>query len=235
MIERHKAVKSAEEVTFLRRAAELQDQVFAKVCAHIRPGLREHEVMAYAQYLGQLLGSEGGIFLGSTAPEGRAAMFRPRSQWGREIRQGDTFTLLIENSGPGGYYAELSRTLVLGKASSELSETHQKVVEARQHTVDRLLAGADCRAIFEAHNAYMRERGLPEERRLYGHSQGYDLAERPLLRQDETMLLSKNMLMAVHPTIANPRVFVTITDNYLVRAEGGPERMHRTAERIVEL
>ncbi|MFM9970977.1 MAG: M24 family metallopeptidase [Burkholderiales bacterium] len=235
MIERYKAIKSPEEIAFIRRTAVMQDQVFAKTCAFIRPGIKEHEVMAYAQYLGQLLGSEGGIFLGSTAPEGRAAMFRPRSQWGREIRQGDTFTLLIENSGPGGYYAELSRTFVLGKASSELIETHRQVVEARQHTVDRLLPGADCRAIFEAHNTYMRERGLPEERRLYGHSQGYDLAERPLLRQDETMALEANMLLAVHPTVANPRVFVTITDNYLLRAGGGPERLHATEERIFEL
>ena len=41
--------------------------------------------------------------------------------------------------------------------------------------------------------------------------------------------------MAVHPTIANARVFVTITDNYLVRGEGGPERLHKTPEKIVEL
>ena len=235
MIERHKAAKSAEEIELIRGSAAMQDQVFAKVCANIRPGMREHEVMAYAQYLGQLMGSESGIFLGSTAPEGRAAMFRPRSHWGREIRKGDTFTLLIENNGPGGYYAELSRTLVLGRASSELVETHQQVLEARQNTVRQLLPGADCSVIFAAHNDYMRQRGLPEERRLYGHSQGYDLAERPLLRQDETMPLARNMLMAVHPTIANARVFVTITDNYLVRGEGGPERLHKTPEKIVEL
>ncbi len=41
------------------------------------------------------------------------------------------------------------------------------------------------REVYEAHNAFMRERGLGEERRLYSHSQGYDLVERPLVRHDD--------------------------------------------------
>ena len=77
-------------------------------------------------------------------------------------------------------------------------------------------------------------RGLPEERRLYAHSQGYDLAERPLIRQDETMRLAAGMCLAAHPTVANARVFVTITDNFLV-TQGEPERLHRTPEAVVEL
>jgi Xaa-Pro aminopeptidase len=233
-IDELKAVKSAEELAVIRETAAMQDGIMAQMREHIRPGMRDYEVFAAAQNLGLELGSEGGIFLGSSAPAGRPAVFRPRSQQGRSLQKGDVFTLLVENSGAGGYYTEISRTFVLGKASQELKDAHAECVEAQKHTVKRLKPGALCRDIFEAHNAYMRRRSLPEERRLYGHSQGYDVAERPLLRDDETLALAANMSMAVHPTIASERLFITVTDNFLVGTSGA-ERLHRTAQEIVEI
>jgi Xaa-Pro aminopeptidase len=232
--DRLKAIKSAEELGVIRRTAAMQDGIMAQMREHIRPGMKDYEVFAHAQFLGLQLGSEGGIFLGSSAPAGKAAVFRPRSQQGRELQKGDVFTLLVENSGQGGYYTELSRTFSLGKPSQELVDTHAAAVEAQKQTVNRLKPGALCREIFEAHNAHMRSRNLPEERRLYGHSQGYDVAERPLLRDDETLALEASMNMAVHPTIANERLFVTVTDNFLV-GSGGAERIHRSAQEIIEI
>jgi Xaa-Pro aminopeptidase len=196
--------------------------------------MKDYEVFAQAQFLALAHGSEGGIFLGSSAPAGKPAVFRPRSQQGRELAPGDVFTLLIENSGVGGYYTELSRTFVLGRASQELKDVHAATVEAQQATVQRLKPGAQCADIFSAHNAHMRARSLPEERRLYGHSQGYDVAERPLLRDDETMALEANMNLAVHPTVANERLFVTVTDNFFL-GEAGVERLHRTPQEVIEL
>jgi Xaa-Pro aminopeptidase len=233
-IDRLKALKSAEEMDLIRRAAALQDGMMAQMREHIRPGMKDYEVFAQAQFLALQAGSEGGIFLGSSAPAGKPAVFRPRSQQGRALERGDVFTLLIENSGVGGYYTELSRTFVLGTASTELKETHAAAVEAQHATVKRLLPGALCRDIFLAHNEHMRSRRLPEERRLYGHSQGCDVAERPLLRDDETMKLESGMNLAVHPTIANERVFVTVTDNFYL-GDQGAARVHRTAQEIIEL
>jgi Xaa-Pro aminopeptidase len=234
-VDRLKAMKSAEEIGLIRAAAAMQDGIMARLRGFLRPGLGDHEITAHADYLGQQQGSEGGLFLGSSAPPGRAAMFRPRSQQGRVLQKGDVLTLLIENSGPGGYYAELSRTFVLGKPPAELADAHAAVLEAQRHTVKRLVPGASCADIFEAHNAFMRAKGLPEERRLYGHSQGCDIAERPLLRQDETLALTENMHMAVHPAIANARLFVTLTDNFLIGADGGVERLHGTPQEIIEV
>ena len=41
---------------------------------------------------------------------------------GRTLSAGEHFSLLIENSGPGGLYCEIGRTVVLGKASNELTD-----------------------------------------------------------------------------------------------------------------
>ena len=59
-------------------------------------------------------------------------------------------------------------------------------------------------------------RGLPPELRLYAHSQGYDMVERPMLRADETMPIAANMNFAVHPGYDTSTMWTTVCDNYIV-------------------
>jgi Xaa-Pro aminopeptidase len=185
--------------------------------------------------VGQQLGSEQGIFIGSSAAAGEAAIYRPRSQQGRELRKGDSLTLLIENNGAGGYFTELSRPIVLGRASAEQKDLWAFVLEAQQATLDLLRPGASCREIFEKYNAVMRARGRPEEKRLHCHGQGYDMVERPLIRHDESMSIAKGMCIVVHPAVKTASAFMTIVDNYLIGADGPGECLHRTPKTIIEL
>jgi Xaa-Pro aminopeptidase len=234
-VDRLKAIKSDEEVGLIRRCAEMQDAIFAKVASKIRPGMRDIDVTALAQYEGQVLGSEQGIFLGSSAPVGQAARFAPRHFQGRTLKEGDHLVLLIENNGPGGYFAEIARTLVLGKASNELIDGFEAMKEAQDYTLSLMKPGASCRDIANAHDAYMKQRGLPPEIRLYAHSQGYDMVERPMLRADETMPLEAGMNFAVHPGYETPSMWMTICDNYMVEANGVSDCLHKTEKKIFEV
>ena len=73
-IDRLKAIKSGEEIGLIRRCAEMQDAVFAKIARAIKPGMRDIDVTALAQHEGQVLGSEQGIFLGNSAPVGQSSL-----------------------------------------------------------------------------------------------------------------------------------------------------------------
>jgi Xaa-Pro aminopeptidase len=230
-----KAVKSAEEIALIRRCASMQDQVFAKVLKVIKPGLRDIDVTAAAQAEGQRLGSEQGIFLGASAKVGVRSPFAPRLMQGRTLEKGDHLSLLIENNGPGGFYTEIARTIVLGKAGSELKEGFAAVKAAQDYTLSLMKPGAKPADIHAAHNAYMKERGLPPEMRLYAHSQGYDMVERPLIRQDEPMTLAENMNFAVHPGYETESIFAVICDNYLVTKTGVSPCLHQTAKQVFEV
>ncbi len=235
LIDPIRAVKSQVEIDLIRRAAAMQDDIFVKVRDHIRPGLKDFEVMAYAQYVGQMLGSETGYFIGSSAPPGRPAGIRLRPQQGREIRKGDVFLWQAENTGPGGYFVHLARIFVLGRAPQELVDAFAAMRAAQDFTVGLLKPGASCRAIFDEYNSYMRGNGLAPETRLHCHSQGYDAVERPLIRHDESMTVAANMNIGIHPSTGNPRVFATICDNFLTHPDGSVERLHRTPQEITEL
>ncbi len=230
-----KAIKSEEEKDLIRRAAQMQDQVFRRVLDKIRPGMTDNDVTALAQYEGRLLGSEQGLFLGSSAPLGQASRFFDRHQQARRLAPGDHFTLLIENNGPGGFYTEMARTIVLGKASNELIDGFESMKEAQAYTLQLLKPGASCAEIADCHDAHMRSRGLPPELRLYAHGQGYDLVERPLIRADESMTIEKDMNVAVHPGYETPSIFAVICDNYLIEAGGPGACLHTTPKQVFEL
>jgi Xaa-Pro aminopeptidase len=234
-IDRIKALKSAEEIKLIRACADLQDKVFARVCKQILPGMRDNDVTALAQYEGRLLGSEQGLFLGSSAPLGQASRFVDKHLQGRRLREGEHFTLLIENSGPGGFYTEIARTIVLGKATNELIDGFESMKEAQAHTLKLLKPGAKCAEVAAEHDRFMRARRLPPELRLYAHGQGYDLVERPLIRADETMSIEETMNLAVHPGYETDAIFAVICDNYLIGPDGPGECLHKTPKQVFEI
>jgi len=235
LVDRIKAIKSDEEIALIRCAAAMQDAQWAKLVKALKPGMRDSEITALAQYEGELLGSEQGLFRCSSAPLGEPAILRGRHYQGRIMQGGDYMTLLIENNGPGGQYAELARTFVFGKASSELRDAFAVCCAAQKNTVANLKIGALPAEIYARHNDYMTSHGAPPELRLFGHSQGYDLVERPLLRSDETMPLAANMNMAVHPGFYTRTNFAFICDNFLIKPDGAVEHLHKSEQKIWEL
>jgi Xaa-Pro aminopeptidase len=145
-------------------------------------------------------------------PADQPAQFSQRHFQNRVIQKGDTVALLVEDSGPGGMYTELGRTCVVGKASQEIKEEFAFALEARKFNLAMLKPGAPCKDIFAAYNDFMGKNGRPEEKRLHCHGQGYDLVERPLIRNDEPMSIEKDMNIVVHPTYIRGHVLSWVCD-----------------------
>ena len=235
LVDRIKSVKSEEELSLIRRTAGMQDAAMEAVFKTIRPGMRDLEVAAVAEQVGHSLGSEQGLFLCASAPVGVSAMYGNRHLQNRVIQPGDQYTLLVENNGAGGFYTELGRTCVLGMASQEMKDEFAFVLEAQKFMLGLLKPGASCKELFESYNAFMRENGRPEEKRLHCHGQGYDMVERPLIRFDETMLIQKNMNIVVHPTYVTAHTFSWVCDNFLIGESGVVEKLHKFPQKIFEL
>ena len=70
---------------------------------------------------------------------------------------------------------------------------------------------------------------------MYAHGQGYDLVERPAIREEEPMRLQANMNIAVHPMSGTKTVFAWVCDNYLVTESGASECLHKTAKKVFEV
>jgi Xaa-Pro aminopeptidase len=235
MVDVIKVIKSPEELELIKRAALMQDGAMRAAFNAVKPGMRDTDVAAVAQHYSQTQGSENGIYLCASMPLGHPSKFGQRHVQNRVIQEGDQIALLVEDSGPGGMYTELGRSCVVGKVPQQMKDELAFVIEARKMTLDLLKPGASCKDIWDAFNDFMRKNGRPEENRLYCHGQGYDLVERPLIRNDEPMPIQPNMNIVVHPTYLHRGYLNWLCDNYIIGGNGPGDRLHQFPEEVVEV
>jgi Xaa-Pro aminopeptidase len=235
LVDRIKSIKSPEEQELVVRACQMQDGAMKAAFDAIKPGMRDTEVAAAAQFYSQCHGSEQGIYLCASAPLGTPMKFSQRHYQNRTIREGDYVALLVEDSGPGGMFTELGRTAVVGKVPQQMKDELAFTIEARRITLDLLKPGTPCKDVWDTYNEFMRKNGRPEEARLYCHGQGYDLVERPLVRHDEPWSIQKDMNIVVHPTYVHNRMLSWLCDNYLIGSNGPGDRLHQFPEVVVEV
>ena len=234
-VDRIKAIKSDEEIDLIRKTAALQDQAISYAKTVIRPGRRDFEIIADIVHKVTELGSEEQLVIGGSGPAGMPVPMQKRHYQNRRVREGDQFTLMIEVNGPGGLYAELGRIFFLGKPPSELLDAYELCKETQGETLKRLRPGADPGEIWRANNEFLTRKNQLPETRLFAHGQGYDLVERPAIRDDEPMKLQAGMNITVHPIIGSDRVWVWVCDNYLITETGVSECLHKSPQEIYSL
>jgi Xaa-Pro aminopeptidase len=227
-----KAVKSEEEIALIRKTVALQDAAMEYAKKVIRPGRRDFEIVADIIHRVTELGSEEQLVMGGSGPLGRPVPMQRRHFQNRMVGERDQFTLMVEVNGPGGMYAEIARVFFVGKVPAELQEAYLLGKEAQKVTLNLLKPGADPGEIWRANNEFLVKKGQLPETRLYAHGQGYDLVERPAIRDDEPMKLKAGMNITVHPIIGSDRVWVFVCDNYLITGSGVSECLHKTPQEI---
>ena len=226
LVDQIKAIKSPEELELVRKAAKMHDAAWECIPALIRPGKKEYEIRSALQHLLVDMGSEEQLIVIGYAQPNQPAGHKPSFFQNRTLQAGDQLMVMLECSGPGGFYCELARTICLGDPPKALLNIWDTAVEAQKLTALLLRPGARPAEIFKVHNEFIISRGYQPETRLYSHGQGYDLVERPAIREDETMLLKANMNIAIHPQLMTANAYAFCCDNYIV-GEAGAERISK--------
>ncbi|MEE2761107.1 MAG: M24 family metallopeptidase [Pseudomonadota bacterium] len=235
MVDKIKVIKSAEEIEFIEATAAQQDATMQAVIDQIKPGIKDSDVAASARHEGHNHGSEQGIYLCQSWQIGKPTSIAPRHNQDRVIQEGDSFNMLVENNGAGGFFTEIGRTIILGEATPEQHEELAFTLSAQRFTLDLLKPGTPCAEIWNAYNAFMAENDRSQETRLYCHGQGYDLVERPLVRKDEPMEIQKNMNIVCHPGYARNGVYSWICDNYIIDDNGPGDSIHKLPQELFEV
>ena len=207
LVDEIKAIKSPEEMHYIRKAAWIHDAAWACIPALVRPGKKEYEIRSEIQRILSDMGSEEQWIMMGSAPPNRLAGHKPTFFQNRTLQAGDQLMVMLEVNGPGGYYGEVGRTICLGEPPKALLEGWEIAKEAQSRTAELLRPGARPADIFKAHNEFMESKGYPAEGRIYAHGQGYDLVERPAIRAEETMTIKANLLIAVHPLALSEKAY----------------------------
>lgn len=228
-----KGSKSGEELEMIEKSAKMHDEVMEYATQIVRPGMREYEL--HASLIKKLLemGSEEQLVMIGSAPAGTCAAIQYLHYQNRVIEKGDEITLMIECSGPGGYYCEIGRSFSLNSRPSEsLQQLFDQSKEVQQRTAALLKPGKVASEVTKEVNLFLKEMNLPKEHRIFTHGQGYDLIESPGFDLADGSVIQPNMSIAVHPTYVTPGGFGFCCDEYLV-GETETRRLHRFPQEII--
>jgi Xaa-Pro aminopeptidase len=232
MIDNIKAIKSDEEIKYIKESCAIQDAAFDHVLKIIQPGMTERDIYTDIHHTCVSMGAEGvNVRTGSAQPGKPVMTWSPYFQ-NKVIEEGDQFTVLIESNGPSGFWGEIMRVICLGKVTEELQKQQEVCQQAQNLALSLMKPGADPADLFNANNEFIMGKGYDEERRIYAHGMGYDMVERPAINREEPMKVQAGMNIAVHPFVISEKASAHTCSNFIITEKGENICLHKTPEKI---
>ncbi len=128
-----------------------------------------------------------------------------------------------------GYLADHTRIFCIGPPPEWASAAHQCMLDLQTQLKPQIRAGAVCSDIYDQAIDFVRASGYadhfmgfgPDRVRFIGHGIGIELDEFPFIAAKQSMVLEKNMVIALEPKLIFPgRGVVGIENSHVVTANG---------------
>jgi Xaa-Pro aminopeptidase len=234
LVEPLTAVKDKKEIAFIRRATKIVDEAFVELLPSLRPGVREIEAAAELEYIMMKRGSEGTPFETICASGKRSALPHGKAS-AKKMGKGE-FVTLDFGAIVGGYCSDITRTVVLGKASARQKKIYDCVYRAQTAAVRKMRHGASTRAVDATARDIITRAGYG---RRFGHGTGHgvglEVHQTPNLSPRVDSKLAAGMVVTVEPGIYVPGFGgVRIEDDVLV-TRSGYEVLTTTTKKLIEL
>jgi Xaa-Pro dipeptidase len=229
LVTRLRAVKSAEEIPYVRRAAALANEADAAAIAHIRAGADEGEILA-AQHAAIFRG--GGDYPGNEfiIGSGEDALLCRYKSGRRTLDPRDQITLEFAGAWRR-YHAAIMRTAVVGDPRPDHLAYHRAAREALTACEAELRPGRTAGDVFAAHARILDEHGLSRHRlNACGYSLGAKFTpswmDWPMFYEGNPWPVEPGMVAFVHMILmdSDSRTAMTLGRTYLV-GESGPEAL----------
>lgn len=235
LVEQLRRVKEAREVELIARAAAITDIAWEKAVARIGPGVKERDLALEFDYQLRLNGAEGNAFPTIVAFGPRAALPHA-APGGKKIRNGD-FVLLDGGALYEGYCADMTRTVVFGKADPEQRRIYELVLKAQLEALEYIRAGLTSREIDCKAREVISQAGYGEKfGHGLGHSVGLHIHENPRLSPHESGPIPQGAVVTVEPGIYLPNWGgVRIEDLVVVEEKGIHNLTGSPKDRLLEL
>lgn len=196
-------VKEAYEILNMKKACAISMKALDKLFGYIRPGITEKDATSELEYYMKKYGADGIGFDTILLSGSRTSLLHGKPS-NKKIEEGD---LLLVDFGAkyNGYICDMTRTVVVGKASEKQREIYNLVKLAQQRAIETMQVGASGKLPFRAVDDTVR--GTKYYEYLYkgvGHGVGLDVHEEPFLGERSNNILKKNCIITIEPGIYIP-------------------------------
>ena len=234
LVERQRMIKEPGEVALIRSAVLLGSSLFHRALKVLRPGVTEAEVAGEIEHAARRAGAQGMSFETIVAGGRRSAL--PHGIASSQPVPNKGFVVLDFGVILGGYCSDMTRTVHMGRASSQSREMYQVVREAQEMAIAAVRPGAKAGEVDYAARRVLRKAGLGKYfTHSTGHGLGLEIHEPPRLGKDQTEVLEPGMVVTIEPGVyVAGRGGVRIEDVVVV-TPGGCEVLTPTTKELIEL
>lgn len=226
-------IKTDAEIALIEKAAEIADDAFSYILPRIQAGKTEKEIALDLEFFMRKNGAEGTSFETISASGVRSSM--PHGVASDKVLETGDFLTLDFGCKYKGYCSDMTRTVVLGKASEKQKEIYGTVLSAQLAAMEKICAGVKTKDVDEIARNLINEKYKGCFGHGLGHSLGLEVHEKPSLSPKSEDVLEENMLMTVEPGIyIDGFGGVRIEDLVVVKKDGYKNLVHSPKE-LIEL
>lgn len=227
-------IKTAEEQAYIEMAEAIGDRAFGFILGVIRPGMSEIEVAVELEGFMKKNGAEGLSFDSIVASGINSSM--PHATPGRKKIECGDFVTMDFGCIYKGYCSDMTRTIVVGKASDKQKEIYGIVLEAQMAALAAVRPGVSGASVDKVARDIIIKAGYGKcFGHGLGHSVGLNIHENPRLSPLDPTILQENMIETVEPGIYIPGLFgVRIEDLVAVTANGCINYTH-SSKNLIEI
>jgi Xaa-Pro aminopeptidase len=227
-------IKDENEVASLKKAVQIADAVFAEIAKEIAPGMTEVDLAARIDFMLRKKSAEVPAFKTIVA-SGEHSSLPHASPTMRVIREGD---LVKMDFGAiwDGYCSDITRTVVVGKASDKVKEVYGIVLEAQKRAIAGIKADIKCSDVDGFARQHIESKGYGENfGHGLGHGVGLEVHEGPRLSAKSEGTLAAGMVTTVEPGIYIPGWGGVRIEDVVVAREGGNEVLTGASKDLIEV
>lgn len=206
--------KDSEEIDRHREASRILQEAMLRTLTELQPGMTERQVMFSFYKNSYEMGAETPYCLVQSGPNAANPHLEPTL---KTIHQNEAivFDAALTHR---GYYADITRTIVLGQPSETQQRLFNIVKQAQLDAIHTAGENVPAEALDRAARRRISEEGLGEYFiHRTGHGLGVEVHEEPYIREGNQTPLKPGMIFTVEPGIYLPgRLGIRLEDNIIV-------------------
>jgi Xaa-Pro aminopeptidase len=234
LVETLRERKDGTEIARIQDAAGVATRALERTLPQVRVGMSELAVAGVLEKALRDEGSEGFPFPSIVAGGPRAALPHARSS-SRALESGD-FLLMDFGAEVAGYCSDVTRTVVVGRASAEQREVYDVVRVANERAAQGVRAGMTGRDADAIARHYIERAGFGEQ---FGHSLGHGIGlevhESPRLSRTAEGTLPEGAVVTIEPGVYRPGWGGVRIEDDVVLGPDGPHILTEFPRELLEL
>ncbi|MBO4453169.1 MAG: aminopeptidase P family protein [Clostridia bacterium] len=231
---KYRRVKTEKEIENIKKAQSITDAAFTHILSFINKDRTELEVAAELEYFMRCKGASGLAF-DTIAVSGKKSSM-PHGVPGDVKLTVDSFFTMDYGAAYDGYCSDMTRTVVLGKASDEMKRVYDTVRTAQAEGMKFIKAGVKASDADKAARDVIADAGYGEYfGHSLGHSLGLEIHEKPSVSTRSEDILVAGNIVTVEPGIYLPGKFGVRIENMVLVTDDGCVNLTNSDRDLIEL